>query len=103
MQGNGDYNNGIYGNLVIRVKMAPEGNFEKSGNDLVYNAFLNLEDLSNDSLEIPHPSGSISIKIPEDFDTSKPLRVKSKGFRGNGVGDLFVKLFVKFKRTKNSK
>jgi molecular chaperone DnaJ len=103
MQGNGDYNNGMYGNLVIRVKMAPEGNFEKSGNDLVYNAYLTLEDLSNDNLEIPHPSGNISIKIPEDFDTSKPLRVKSKGFRGNGVGDLFVKLFVKFKRTKNSK
>ena len=101
MQGKGDYNNGVYGNLVIRVKMVPEGNFEKSENDLVYNAFLTLEDLSKDNLEIPHPSGNISIKIPEDFDTSKPLRVKSKGFKSNGVGDLFVKLFVKFKRSKN--
>ena len=101
MQGKGDYNNGVYGNLVIRVKMAPESNFEKSENDLVYNAFLTLEDLTKDNLEIPHPSGNISIKIPEDFDTSKPLRVKSKGFKSNGVGDLFVKLFVKFKRSKN--
>jgi molecular chaperone DnaJ len=101
MQGKGDYNNGVYGNLVIRVKMVPEGNFEKSENDLVYNAFLTLEDLSKDNLEIPHPSGNILINLPEDFDTSKPLRVKSKGFKSNGVGDLFVKLFVKFKRSKN--
>jgi len=59
MQGKGDYNNGVYGNLVIRVKMAPESNFEKSENDLVYNAFLTLEDLTKDNLEIPHPSGNI--------------------------------------------
>jgi DnaJ-class molecular chaperone len=80
--------------------MIPENNFEKNVNDLIYNAYLTLEDLSKDTLEIPHPSGNISIKLPEDFDTSKPLRVKSKGFNGNGVGDLFVKLFVKFKRSK---
>jgi hypothetical protein len=38
----------------------------------------------------------MSIKLPEEFDTEKPLRVKSKGF--NNTGDLFVKLHVKFKR-----
>jgi molecular chaperone DnaJ len=99
MQGKGDYSNGVYGNLVIRVKMSSENGFEKNENDLVFNAFLNLEDISKGSFVIPHPDGDISIKLPEDFDTSKPLRVKSKGFKSNGVGDLFVKLFVKFKRS----
>jgi len=45
---------------------------------------------------IPHPLGEISIKLPEEFDTSKPLRVKGKGYHNRG--DLYIKLFVKFKR-----
>jgi molecular chaperone DnaJ len=100
LQGKGDYINGMYGNLVMRVRITPENNFEKSGNDLVYNAYFNLEELQKDSFDIPHPDGNINIKVPTEFDTSKPLRVKSKGFNTNGVGDLFVKLFVKFKKGK---
>lgn len=95
MQGKGDYSNGTFGNLIIKIKMTPENNFEKNFNDLIYNVYLNLEDLKRDTFEIPHPSGSLNVKLPNDFDTSKPLRVKSKGFNG---GDLFIKLHVKFKR-----
>jgi molecular chaperone DnaJ len=95
MRGYGDYGNGNYGNLVIKVNVTPENNFEKMGNDLIYNMFFNLEDIQKDSFEIPHPSGNISITFPEEFDTSKPLRVKRKGFNG---GDMFIKQFVKFKR-----
>lgn len=98
LSGKGDFHNGTYGDLVLRVKMIPEKDFEKLNNDLIYNAFLNLSDLSKESYEIPHPSGNISIKLPEEFDSSKPLRIKNKGFNTNGTGDLFVKLYVRFKR-----
>ena len=54
------------------------------------------DEMDKNSIEIPHPLGTISVKLPEIFDTSKPLRVKGKGFHNNG--DMFVKLFVKFKR-----
>jgi len=97
LQGKGDYIGGMYGNLVIKVKSVPQNNFEKIGNDLVFNSFLNKEDMEKDSIEIPHPLSSISVKLPEIFDTSKPLRVKGKGY--NNIGDMFVKLFVKFKKT----
>lgn len=95
LQGNGDFIRGMYGDLVLRVRMVSENNFDKFNNDLIYNKYFDLNDLNNDSLEIPHPLGTISVKMPSEFDTSKPLRVKYKGFNG---GDLFVKLFVKFKR-----
>ena len=95
MQGKGDFSNGIYGNLIIKIKIVPENNFEKNMNDLIYNAYLNLDDLKKDTFEVSHPVGKMNIKLPNDFDTSKPLRVKSKGFNG---GDLFIKLHVKFKR-----
>jgi molecular chaperone DnaJ len=96
LQGKGDYKDGMYGNLVIRVKVMSENNFEKLGDDLIYNAYFDLNGLHSDNLEIPHPQGNISIKLPTQFDTSKPLRVKSKGY--NNVGDMFVKLFVRFNR-----
>ena len=95
LQGNGDYSNAGYGNLVIRVQVIPENNFEKLGDDLIYNAYFNYDELMNDTLEIPHPTGTISINLPEEFNTTKPLRIKTKGFNG---GDLYVKLFVKFLR-----
>jgi molecular chaperone DnaJ len=98
MQAKGDYSNGSYGNLIIRVKIKPENNFDKAENDLIYNAFMSLEDLKKEYLEIPHPMGRISVKLPQDFDTSKPLRVKNKGFQGTNRGDLIINLYVKFKR-----
>ena len=96
VQGKGDFKDGMYGNLVVKVKIVPENNFEKSMDDLIYNAYFNLNTLKDDSVNVPHPSGNISIKLPSEFDTSKPLRVKNKGYGGNG--DLYIKLFVKFKR-----
>jgi molecular chaperone DnaJ len=98
VQNKGDFNNGVNGNLVVRVKIKSENNFDKAENDLIYHAFLNLEDLQKDFLEIPHPQGKISVKLPQEFDTSRPLRVKSKGFHTNSVGDLIVNLYVKFRR-----
>lgn len=99
LQSKGDYYQGIYGNLILRVKLKSENNFDKVGDDLIYNAFFNLEELNKESFEIPHPDGELLIKFPEDFDTSKPLRVKSKGYKNQKIGDLFVKMFVKFKKT----
>ena len=98
MQAKGDYHQGVYGNLVIKIKVVPEGNFEKIGDDLIYNYYFNLDDLKKDTIQIPHPSGVISVKLPNEFDSSKPLRVKQKGFKSTGTGDLYVKIFVKFKR-----
>jgi len=94
----GDYHGGFYGNLVIKVNLVNSDNFEKMGNDLIYNVYLNLDDLNKNSVGVPHPDGEMRVNFPLVFDSSKPLRVKSKGFKNGGQGDLYVKLFVKFKR-----
>jgi molecular chaperone DnaJ len=98
LQNRGDFYNGSYGNLIVRVFVVPENNFEKRENNLVYQAFLDLNDLSKENIEIPHPGGKISIKIPNEFDSTKPLRVKSKGYSVDTLGDLIIYLNVKFKR-----
>ena len=96
----GDFHNGVYGNLLLKVRMKKDVNWEKVGDDLVYNNFLDYDDLTNESCEVPHPDGKIVVKYPELFDTITPLRVKSKGYHRERIGDLYIKNIVRFKREK---
>lgn len=95
LAGLGDFRNGEYGDLVIQIEMVSQDGFEKMNNDLIYNLFLNLEEIQNDRFNIPHPNGELTINALPVFDSSKPLRLKGKGFNG---GDMYVKLNVKFNR-----
>lgn len=97
VESRGDYQQGMYGNLILRMRILNDQNFEKSGKDLVYNAVFGYDDLKKDNIDIPHPTGVMNVKLPNSFDTSKPLRVKSKGFKSpDGPGDLYIQLVVKF-------
>jgi molecular chaperone DnaJ len=96
----GDFRNGMYGDLIIRVMIEKENDFEKYGNSLIYNSYLSLDDFKKDSFLIPHPDGDLTIKFPITIDTSKPLRVKGKGFNIGGIrGDLLINQYLKY--TKN--
>jgi molecular chaperone DnaJ len=100
LQGLGDFRNGVYGDLIVRVFMKNEDNYEKFINNLVYNKYFTLEDMNNDSFDVPHPDGTIKITFPKNVDTSKPLRVKGKGYTIDGVrGDLLINQYLKY--TKN--
>lgn len=96
LRGVGNFANGSYGDLVIQIQLNPKDGFEKMGNDLVYNLFLNLEDLKQEKLTVPHPDGDLILNFPKVFDTSKPLRLKNKGYAD---GDMYIKLYVKFEKS----
>jgi len=98
LTGMGDFADGTYGDLIVRVNLQPESNFDKYENHLVYNAFLNLDDIKNGNLNVPHPDGELNVKLPKKIDTSIPLRVKSKGFKYNTVGDLIINQYLRFDR-----
>lgn len=98
MTGMGDFKNGMYGDLIVRVDLKPQDGFTKIDNHLVYSAFMTLEDLQSGNLDVPHPDGKLNIKLPKTIDTSIPLRVKSKGFKLDSVGDLIVNQYVRYKR-----
>jgi molecular chaperone DnaJ len=95
----GDYGNGIYGDLLLKINLTNESGFEKIGEHLIYNKFFNLEDLKKDNFIVPHPDGDISVNFPKHMDTSKPLRIKSKGFKLQTViGDLLIRPYLKYDR-----
>ena len=60
---------------------------------------LDLRNLEDEFYHIPHPDGELKIQSPNDFDTTKPLRLKNKGFIG---GDMYVKLNVRFQKSKKT-
>jgi molecular chaperone DnaJ len=91
----GDFRNGEYGDLVVQIELVNKDGYEKMNDDLIYNLYLNLEELKQDKYVIPHPNGDLSINAPKVFDTSRPLRLRNKGYNN---GDMYVKLNVKFER-----
>lgn len=91
----GDFKNGEYGDLILQIEVVPQGGFEKINNDLIYNLFLNLEEVQKDKYVIPHPDGTLNVSALNTFDSSKPLKLRGKGYLG---GDMYVKLNVKFDR-----
>jgi molecular chaperone DnaJ len=99
LENSGDYHNGSYGNLLIKIQVKPDEFWEKVGDDLIYMNYVDFQGLQKESFEIPHPDGILSIKYPDQFDTSKPLRLKGKGFKRGRVGDMYVKNVVRFKKS----
>lgn len=91
----GDYKNGDYGDLILQINIEPKDGFEKMDNDLIYTLFLNLEEIQKEKFIIPHPEGDLSMEAPKIIDTSKPLRLRGKGYNG---GDMYVKLNLRYER-----
>jgi len=98
LEGMGDFISGMYGNLLLQIEVFGENNFDKNDNDLIYTAIFNLDDLQKENFDIPHPDGLLTVKVPKEFDTDQPLRIKGKGFKMNPFGDLYVKLRVKLSK-----
>ena len=92
----GDFRNGDYGDLLIQLEVVSKDGFEKMENDLIYNLEMNLDEVRKDKFRVPHPAGELQIDAPKMVDTSRPLRLRGKGYNG---GDMYVKLILKFDRT----
>ena len=95
LQNLGDFRNGEIGDLVVQIELQPKDGFEKLNADLIYNLFLDLSGITQEKYIIPHPDGNLSMDAPKIFDTSRPLRLRGKGYPG---GDMYIKLNVKFQR-----
>jgi molecular chaperone DnaJ len=91
----GDFKFGEYGDLIVQIEMEPNGGYEKINDDLIYNLIVNLDEIQQEKFIIPHPDGNLSMEAPKVIDTSKPLRLRGKGYNG---GDMYVKLNLRFER-----
>ena len=57
--------------------------------------YVDVTQICAEKYIVPHPKGELSLNALDVFDTSKPLRVRGKGYNG---GDFYINLHVNFKR-----
>ena len=103
IRGKGDFYNNIgRGDLEVIFNITKENGFTKINNDIVYDKILNITDLMiNDGIIIPHPDGDMKVRIPLNYKSDKPLRIKGKGFKNRTVGDLYINIFFEYKEISN--
>ncbi|MFC4634608.1 DnaJ C-terminal domain-containing protein [Dokdonia ponticola] len=90
---------GNRGDLYIVLKVHPDPRFERSNDDLLYNASIDIYTaILGGKIEVPTLSGKLKITVPKGSQTGKILRLKGKGMpkysTQSSFGDLLVKLNV---------
>jgi len=98
IQNMGDFEDGAYGDLIVRVSMAYGEGIGKDGDNIIYNLILTIDDLKKGEFEVEHPDGKLTIKLPNNITTQTPLRVKGKGFRRHVVGDCYLNIDLSIDR-----
>ena len=105
-KGNAAARGGIPGDLIILVEEEPHAHFERDGNHLHYDLYLNIADAAlGAGVDVPTLDGKARIKIAPGTQGGKILRLKGKGLpsvEGYARGDLLVTVNVWTPKTLSS-
>lgn len=87
------------GDLYVKILVADAGKYMRKGDDLRVKAEVSLFDLVlGGEVEVPHPEGKMTVKIPKGTQIGQKVRVATKGFGEKGLfktkGDMIVELQV---------
>jgi curved DNA-binding protein len=85
------------GDLVLTVRVRPHEFFERDGLDLKLGVPLSAEEaLLGAKVDVPTPTGNVTLRVPEGAQSGQQLRLREKGIkRGAQTGDLFVKFLIR--------
>jgi DnaJ-class molecular chaperone len=101
-QGNPGMGGGESGDLIVELNVAPHPYFQRNGFNLELKLPITLKEaVEGATVNIPAPSGTVSLKIPAGSSSGNKLRVKAQGIhdsKGN-VGDLLVELQIKLPKS----
>ena len=97
-QGEAAIYGGQAGDLFVNIHLQPHQDFQRQGDDLIYNLDINFtQAVLGAKIEIPALAGKIKLKIPAGIQPGEMLKLKSQGMTrlyGRGHGDLIVKIQV---------
>jgi curved DNA-binding protein len=90
---------GHAGDLYIRINIAPHPSFTRQGDDIyLEKEILPSQAILGGIIEVPTLNGTKRIKLPPGSSSGRKIRLKGYGIkhlRGDGSGDLYVKLVIK--------
>lgn len=97
-KGNAGKRGGPPGDLIILVEEIEHKDFERDGENVIYELFLNFADAAlGTTVEVPTLSGKTRFKISPGTQSGKIFRLKGKGFpviNGYGRGDQLIQVHV---------
>ncbi|MCB0634073.1 MAG: J domain-containing protein [Saprospiraceae bacterium] len=97
-KGNPGVNGGPAGDLYIVLKVIPQADLQRDGDNLVYEKEIDLYTaVLGGQLSIPTMSGQVNMRIPEGTNPGATLRLKGKGMPKSGKHDQYGDLLVKIK------
>jgi DnaJ-class molecular chaperone len=88
---------GTPGDLILTIHVAPHPFFSRSGNDLHVRLPVTLgEAVAGASVDVPTPSGTVSLHIPPSTSSGKKLRIKGHGVapKSGAKGDLLAEVQI---------
>ncbi len=97
---------GKAGNLYLTVRVKPDPNFTRKGDDLYIQQPMDLfTAMLGGKLTVNTLSGQVTITLPPETQNGKQVRLKGKGmprYGASGKGDLYVTLEVKLPKKLSS-
>lgn len=97
-EGEGGVHGGGSGDLYVQVSVKKHAIFERNGTDLHCEVPIDFTTAAlGGAIEVPTLEGRVTLKIPEETQTGKTLRLRGKGVksvRGHGTGDLLCTVIV---------
>lgn len=92
-QGQPSPNGGPAGDAILTVKFARHKHFKRDAKDVRVDVPITLyEAVLGGKVRVPTLDGAVEINVPIGVDTSKAMRLKSKGLHGDG--DLLINLRI---------
>lgn len=86
---------GLEGDLYLEIEIAPHPVFELEGRNVTLMLpVAPWEAALGANVEVPTLGGHVNLKIPENSQSGKRLRLKGRGLPGNPAGDQFVILKI---------
>jgi curved DNA-binding protein len=92
-----DTNGQAAGDLLLRIRVDPDPQFKRVGNNLELQLPISLrEAIFGSKVDCPTPNGTISLTIPPMTSSGRKLRLKGQGVRvaGSEPGDMLVQLSI---------
>ena len=90
--------NGINGDLIVRIRVKPHEKFKRDGADIFYDANISMVDATlGKTIMVPTLEGTEKISVEQGSQPNTVIKLKGKGLphlRGRGKGDEYVRLVV---------
>jgi molecular chaperone DnaJ len=97
-EGEGGIHGGGAGDLYVQVSVKKHAIFERRDSDLHCEVPISFTTaVLGGTIEVPTLEGPVALKIPQETQTGKTLRLRGKGVksvRGHGTGDLLCTVVV---------